>query len=49
MLEKLYDELIELRNRLHDNAEPTIYEEDSMLLDHILDYIEQQLKGEIIC
>lgn len=44
-----YDNLIALRNRLHDDINPTIYEEDSILLDHILDYIEImmiELKGE---
>ena len=46
MLDKLYNDLIELRNRLRNDPEPTIYEEDALLLDDVLDYIEQQLKGE---
>ena len=39
----LYNELIDLRNRLKDSDE--IYEEDHMLLDRVLDFMES-LEGK---
>ena len=40
MEKSIYDRLVELRNRLKDEATPAIYEEDHLLLDEVLDKIE---------
>lgn len=43
-----YDDLVDLRNRLSNDTEHPhhneIYEEDHLILDHILDYLEILLK-----
>lgn len=45
-IEQDYIDLIELRNRIKENPdeEITLYEEDSILLDHILDNMETFIK-----
>lgn len=40
MNNSIYDRLVELRNRLKDDEDPVIYEEDHLLLDEVLDKIE---------
>lgn len=43
-----YDSLVELRNRIHDSTDeetPKLYEEDHIVLDHILDFLEEVLIG----
>lgn len=52
-----YNDLVDLRNRLSNDTEHPhhneIYEEDHLILDHILDYLEILLKlvdkDKIIC
>ncbi len=41
-----YDDLIDLRNRIKNGTddETTLYEEDHITLDHVLDYIELFIK-----
>lgn len=41
-----YSDLIDLRNRIKDgtDTDTQLYEEDSITLDHILDYIELFMK-----
>lgn len=41
-----YEDLIDLRNRIKDGTDEdtTLYEEDHITLDHILDYIELFIK-----
>lgn len=44
-----YDSLVELRNRIHDSTDeetPKLYEEDHIVLDHILDFLEEVFKGK---
>ena len=47
-LNKDYEDLVDLRNRLSNDTEHPhhneIYEEDYLILDHILDYLEILLK-----
>lgn len=47
-LHKDYEDLVDLRNRLSNDTEHPhhneIYEEDHLILDHILDYLEILLK-----
>ena len=47
-LQQDYDNLVDLRNRLSNDTEHPhyneIYEEDHLILDHILDYLEILLK-----
>lgn len=43
-----YDSLVELRNRIHDSTNeelPKLYEEDHIVLDHILDFLEEVFIG----
>lgn len=39
----LYDDVIELRNRLSLDGSGEIYEEDHLLLDRVLDLLEEHL------
>ena len=41
-----YEDLIDLRNRIADGTDDdtTLYEEDHIVLDHILDYMEVFMK-----
>lgn len=47
-LQQDYNDLVDLRNRLSNDTEHPhhneIYEEDHLILDHILDYLEILLK-----
>ena len=43
-----YDSLVDLRNRIHDSTDeelPKLYEEDHIVLDHILDFLEEVFIG----
>lgn len=43
-----YNSLVELRNRIHDSTDeepPKLYEEDHIVLDHILDFLEEVFIG----
>ena len=43
LIKQDYEDCIDLRNRIAestDNEPPTLYEEDHLTLDHILDYME---------
>lgn len=39
----LYDEVIELRNRLSPDGSGETYQEDHLLLDRVLDLLEEHL------
>ena len=41
MIEPMYDRLIELRNRISLDGTDEIFEEDHLLFDEVLDYIEK--------
>lgn len=43
-LDYIYDEVLELRNRLSIDGNNEIFEEDHMLLDLVLDLIEKEMK-----
>jgi hypothetical protein len=40
-IKKLYNDLIDLRNRLSNEGSGQVFEEDHLLLDAILDYIDR--------
>ena len=39
----VYNELVNLRNRLSNNGNDVIYEEDHLLLDKVLDLLEDSM------
>ncbi len=40
MSKSMYERILDLRNRISLDGDDTIYEEDHLLLDEVLDYIE---------
>lgn len=43
-LQALYDDVIELRNRLSPDGSGETYQEDHLLLDRVLDLLEEHIK-----
>lgn len=44
-IKKTYNDLVDLRNRLSNDGDGVIYEEDHLLLDVLLDMLEENFKG----
>lgn len=45
-IKDLYNDLVEFRNRLSSDSSLDVYEEDILLLDHVLDVIEKEYREE---
>ena len=43
---KLYNDLLELRNRMINDPCFILYEEDGLILDRVLDFLDEYEKGE---
>lgn len=44
LIKTLYEEVIDLRNRLSMDGDDVIYQEDHLVLDAVLDLIEKELE-----
>lgn len=44
MNKSLYERVLELRNRISLDGDDTIYDEDYLLLDEVLDYIKNNIE-----
>lgn len=44
MSESIYERVLDLRNRISLDGDDTIYDEDYLLLDEVLEYIENNIK-----
>ena len=43
---QLYNYIVDLRNRLSNDGDGNIFEEDHMMLDYILDFLEKEITNE---
>ena len=46
-IKQLYNYIVDLRNRLSNDGDGNIFEEDHIMLDYILDLLEKELNNEI--
>ena len=45
-IRELYNYILNLRNRLSNDGDGNIFEEDHLMLDHVLDFLEKEITNE---